>query len=141
MYQKIKNSHHCAHTALPTRPHRCLIPAIRETHTHSPAYKTARMADRRSRKHTHTSLPTRPHRWPIAGQGNTHTLRALPTRSHGWPIAGQGNTHSPAYKTAQMADRWSGKHTHTHTALPTRPHRWRIADQFCLTGHQMYTTQ
>ena len=77
--------------------------------------------------HTHTTLPTRPHRWQVTGQGNTHA-------------------HNPAYKTAQVAGRRSGKHTrtqpclqdrrggrspvretHTHTTLPTRPHRWQVA--------------
>ena len=82
---------------------------VRETHTHTniPCLQDrtdGRSPVRETHTHTHThkhSLPTRPHRWQIAGQGHTHT-----------------HTHTqifPAYKTAQMADRRSGRHTHTHT--------------------------
>ena len=90
----------------------------------------------------HKSLPTRPHRWQIAGQGDTNTNpclqdrtdgrspvreihtykhKSLPTRPHRWQIAGQGDTYMyiqtqiPAYKTAQMADRRSGRYIHVHT--------------------------
>ena len=152
--------------------------------TQIPAFKTAQMADRRSGRyiHVHTntnpclqdrtdgrspvreihtctykhkSLPTRPHRWQIAGQGDTYMYIQTP---HRWQIAGQGDTYIqtqiPAYKTAQMADRWSGRYIHTntnpclqdrtdgrspvreihtctykHKSLPTRPHRWQIAGQ------------
>ena len=138
------------HTALPTRPHRWQIAGQGDTHTHSSAYQTAQMADRRSRRHTCTQpcLPDRTDgRSPVR---ETHIHTALPTRPHRWQIAGQGDTHthSSAYQTAQMADRRSGRHTYTqpclpdrtdgrspvrethiHTALPTRPHRWQIAGQ------------
>ena len=112
------------------------------------------------------SLPTRPHRWQVAGQGDTYLHmymykhKSLPTKPHRWQIAGQGDTYMyiqtqiPAYKTAQMADRRSGRYIHVHTntnpclqdrtdgrspvreihtykhkSLPTRPHRWQIAGQ------------
>ena len=81
-----------------------------DTHTHSPAYKTAQMADRRSVRETHT-----------------HTQPCPQDRTAGRSLVRETHTHSPAYKTAQMADRRSEKHT--HTALPTRPHRWQIAGQ------------
>ena len=111
---------------LPTR-HRWQVAGQGDTPT---AYKTAQVAGRRSGRHTYClqdtggrspvrethiniALPTRPHRWQVAGQGDTIHI-ALPTR-HRWQVAGQGDTHthSPAYKTAQVAGRRSGRHTYT----------------------------
>ena len=186
----------------PTRPHRWQVAGQGDTHT-VPAYKTAQMAGRRSGRYTYSprlqdrtdgrspvreihiqSPPTRPHRWQVASQGDTHTVPAYktahmagrqsgrytysprlqdrtdgrspvreihiqspPTRPHRWQVAGQGDTHTvPAYKTAQMAGRRSGRYTYSPRlqdrtdgrspvreihiqSPPTRPHRWQVASQ------------
>ena len=115
--------------SLPTRPHRWQVAG--QGHTHTPCLQDR--TDGRSpvrERETHTqSLPTRPHRWQVAGQGHTHTpclqdrtdgrspvrerhTQSLPTRPHRWQVAGQGETHTiPAYKTAQMTGRQSGRDT------------------------------
>ena len=118
------------------------------------------MADRRSGKNTHTHLSLGSHKWQIAGQGKIHIHLSLPTGPHKWQIAGQGKIHIhtypclqdrtngrspvrekytytpiPAYRTAQMADRRSGKNTHTHLSLPTGPHKWQIAGQGKIHTH------
>ena len=118
---------------------------VREIHVHTntnPCLQDrtdGRSPVREIHTYKHKSLPTRPHRWQIAGQGDTYI-----------------QTQIPAYKTAQMADRRSGRYIHVHTntnpclqdrtdgrspvreihtctykhkSLPTRPHRWQIAGQ------------
>ena len=99
-------------------------------YTHFPAYQTAQKADRRSGRNTSThTLPCLPDRTksrsPVR-EKHKHTHTSLPTRPHKRQIAGQGetqvHTHFPAYQTAQMADRRSGRNTSTHT-LPCLPDR------------------
>ena len=137
--------------------------------TQIPAYKTAQMADRRSGRYIHTNtnpcLQDRTDgRSPVREIHTcTYKHKSLPTRPHRWHVAGQGDTYIqtqiPAYKTAQMADRRSGRYIHVHTntnpclqdrtdgrspvreihtykhkSLPTRPHRWQVAGQ----GDTMY---
>ena len=110
---------------------------VREKYTYTPipAYWTAQMADRRSGKntHIHLSLPTGPHKWQIAGQGKKyiHTYPYLLDRTNGRSPVREKYTYTPipAYWTAQMADRRSGKNTHSHLSLPTGPHKWQIAGQ------------
>ena len=108
--------------------------------TQIPAYKTAQMADRRSGRYIHTStnpcLQDRTDGRSPVREIHTYKHKSLPTRPHRWQIAGQGDTYIqtqiPAYKTAQMADRRSGRYiqcTYKHKSLPTRPHRWQIAGQ------------
>ena len=120
------------------------------------------MADRRSGRYIHTStnpcLQDRTDGRSPVREIHTYKHKSLPTRPHRWQIAGQGDTYIqtkiPAYKTAQMADRRSGRYIHTntnpclqdrtdgrspvreihtctykHKSLPTRPHRWQIAGQ------------
>ena len=154
------------HKSLPTKPHRWQVAGQGDTYiqTQIPAYKTAQMADRRSGRYIHVHTNTNSclqdrtdGRSPVR-EIHTYKHKSLPTRPHRWQIAGQGDTYIqtqiPAYKTAQMADRRSGRYIHVHTntnsclqdrtdgrspvreihtykhkSLPTRPHRWQIAGQ------------
>ena len=109
------------YTSLPTRLHRWQIAGQGETHTYTHPCLPDRTDGRspvRERHTVHTSLPTRPHRWQIAGQGETHTYThpCLPDRTDGRSPVRETHTrtHIPAYQTAQMADRQSGRDTHTH---------------------------
>ena len=152
------------HKSLPKRPHRWQIAGQGDTYiqTQIPAYKTAQMADRRSGRYIHTNtnpcLQDRTDGRSPVREIHTYKHKSLPTRPHRWQIAGQGDTYIqtqiPAYKTAQMAGRRSGRYIHTntnpclqdrtdgrlpvreihtctykHKSLPTRPHRWQIAGQ------------
>ena len=65
--------------------------------------------------HTQHMIPTRPHRWLIAGQGDIHT---------------HSTCMIPAYKTAQMADRRSGRHT-AHDP-DYRCHRETLHAPYCI---------
>ena len=140
----VREIHTYKHKSLPTRPHRWQIAGQGDTYiqTQIPAYKTAQMADRRSGRYIHTNTNPCLHdrtdgRSPVR-EIHTYKHKSLPTRPHRWQVAGQGDTYIqtqiPAYKTAQMADRRSGRYIHCtctykHKSLPTRPHRWQIAGQ------------
>ena len=106
-----------------------------DTHTHTvPAYKTAQMSGRRSGRHTHTHSPCLQDRADVRSPvRETHTYtQSLPTRPHRCQVAGQGDTHIhtvPAYKTAQMSGRRSGRHTHTHTYTHTHTHSPCLQDR------------
>ena len=117
------------HKSLPTRLHRWQIAGQGDTYmyiqTQIPAYKTAQMADRRSGRYIHVHTNTNPclqdrtdGRSPVR-EIHTYKHKSLPTRPHRWQVAGQGDTYIqtqiPAYKTAQMADRRSGRYIHTNT--------------------------
>ena len=160
----VREIHTYKHKSLPTRPYRWQIAGQGDTYiqTQIPAYKTAQMADRRSGRYIHTNtnpcLQDRTDGRSPVREIHTYKHKSLPTRPHRWQIASQGDTYIqtqiPAYKTAQMADRRSGRYIHTntnpclqdrtdgrspvreihtctykHKSLPTRPHRWQIAGQ------------
>ena len=118
------------------------------------------MASRRSGRYIHTNtnpcLHDRTDGKSLVREIHIHKYKSLPTRPHRWQVAGQGDTYTqiqiPAYMTAQMASRWSGRyiytntnpclqdrtdgkspvreiHIHKYKSLPTRPHRWQVAGQ------------
>ena len=123
----VREIHTYKHKSLPTRPHRWQVAGQGDTYiqTQIPAYKTAQTADRRSGRyiHVHTNanscLQDRTDGRSPVREIHTYKHKALPTRPHRWQVAGQGDTYIqtqiPAYKTAQMADRRSGRYIHVHT--------------------------
>ena len=87
--------------------------------------------------HTYPCLQDRTNGRSPVREKYTYTYPCLQDRTNGRSPVREKYTYTPipAYRTAQMADRRSGKNTHTHLSLPTGPHKWQIAGQGKIHTH------